>query len=65
MAFASNGDLRLYWRLEGAADRPVLLLLNSIGTDLGLWDLVAPHLLPRFRLLRMDTANQARRQGQR
>ena len=55
MAFASNGDVRLYWRLEGAADRPVLLLLNSIGTDLGLWDLVVPHLLPRFRLLRMDT----------
>jgi 3-oxoadipate enol-lactonase/4-carboxymuconolactone decarboxylase len=55
MAFASNGDVRLYWRLEGAADRPVLLLLNSIGTDLGLWDLAAPHLLPRFRLLRMDT----------
>jgi 3-oxoadipate enol-lactonase/4-carboxymuconolactone decarboxylase len=55
MAFASNGDARLYWRLEGAADRPVLLLLNSIGTDLGLWDLVVPHLLSRFRLLRMDT----------
>jgi len=55
MAFASNGDVRLYWRLEGAADRPALLLLNSIGTDLGLWDLVVPHLLPRFRVLRMDT----------
>jgi 3-oxoadipate enol-lactonase/4-carboxymuconolactone decarboxylase len=55
MAFASNGGVRLYWRLEGAADRPVLLLLNSIGTDLGLWDFVVPHLLPRFRLLRMDT----------
>jgi 3-oxoadipate enol-lactonase/4-carboxymuconolactone decarboxylase len=55
MAFASNGDVRLYWRLEGAADRPVLLLLNSIGTDLGLWDFVVPYLLPRFRLLRMDT----------
>lgn len=55
MAFASNGDVRLYWRLEGAADRPVLLLLNSIGTDLGLWDFVVPHLLPHFRLLRMDT----------
>ena len=55
MAFASNGDVRLYWRLEGAADRPVLLLLNSIGTDLGLWDFVVPHLLPHVRLLRMDT----------
>jgi 3-oxoadipate enol-lactonase/4-carboxymuconolactone decarboxylase len=55
MAFANNGGVRLYWRLEGAADRPVVLLLNSIGTDLGLWDFVVPHLLPRFRLLRMDT----------
>jgi 3-oxoadipate enol-lactonase/4-carboxymuconolactone decarboxylase len=55
MAFADNAGVRLYWRLEGAADRPVLLLLNSIGTDMGLWDLAAQYLLPNFRLLRMDT----------
>ncbi|QUD89187.1 bifunctional 3-oxoadipate enol-lactonase/4-carboxymuconolactone decarboxylase PcaDC [Phenylobacterium montanum] len=55
MAFADNGGVRLYWKLEGAAGKPVLLLLNSIGTDMSLWDRAAPHLLPQFRLLRMDT----------
>ncbi|MGP7795212.1 bifunctional 3-oxoadipate enol-lactonase/4-carboxymuconolactone decarboxylase PcaDC [Sphingomonas sp. CLY1604] len=46
--------VRLHWRLEGAADRPVLVLLNSIGTDLSLWDRAIPLLLPAFRLLRID-----------
>jgi 3-oxoadipate enol-lactonase/4-carboxymuconolactone decarboxylase len=47
--------VRLHWRIEGAADRPVLVLLNSIGTDLSLWDRTVPLLLPAFRLLRIDT----------
>jgi len=55
MPFANHAGARLYWRQEGSPDRPVLLLLNSIGTDQGLWDLVAPHLLDDFRILRMDT----------
>ncbi|HEX4025060.1 MAG TPA: 3-oxoadipate enol-lactonase [Steroidobacteraceae bacterium] len=55
MAFASHEGARLYWRLDGAPDRPVLLLLNSIGADMSLWDRAAPHLLGQFRLLRMDT----------
>lgn len=55
MPFTTRANARLYWRLEGAADRPALVLLNSIGTDMGLWDAAVPHLLPAFRLLRMDT----------
>ncbi len=55
MAFATNSGVRIYWRLDGDPARPVLLLLNSIGTDNGLWDLAAPQLKTRFRLLRMDT----------
>lgn len=54
MPFTTSGGARLYWRLEGAAERPVLLLLNPIGTDMGLWDRTAPQLMTRFRLLRMD-----------
>jgi 3-oxoadipate enol-lactonase/4-carboxymuconolactone decarboxylase len=54
MAFARNGDTKLFWRSDGVVDKPVLLLLNSIGTDVGLWDRAVPHLLPHFRLLRMD-----------
>ncbi|KQN04014.1 3-oxoadipate enol-lactonase [Sphingomonas sp. Leaf25] len=55
MAMTIRGGVRLHWRLEGAADRPVLVLLNSIGTDLSLWDRTVPLLLPAFRLLRIDT----------
>lgn len=55
MPFAERGGRRLYWKLEGGAEKPPLLLLNSIGTDMSLWDRAAPYLLPRFRLLRMDT----------
>jgi 3-oxoadipate enol-lactonase/4-carboxymuconolactone decarboxylase len=55
MPFATRDDVRLYWKLEGAADRPPLVLLNSIGTDMALWDACVPHLLPAFRLLRIDT----------
>ncbi|MGH8144109.1 MAG: alpha/beta fold hydrolase, partial [Steroidobacteraceae bacterium] len=51
---ANHDGVRLYWRLDGAEDRPVLLLLNSLGTDMSLWDRAAVHLLGQFRLLRMD-----------
>jgi 3-oxoadipate enol-lactonase/4-carboxymuconolactone decarboxylase len=55
MPFAIREDVRLYWKLDGAPDLPVLVLLNSIGTDIGLWETTVPHLLPAFRLLRIDT----------
>ncbi|MBB4087454.1 3-oxoadipate enol-lactonase [Sphingomonas carotinifaciens] len=55
MAITLRDGVRLHWRIEGAADRPVLVLLNSIGTDLSLWDRTVPLLLPTFRLLRIDT----------
>ncbi len=54
MPFATHKGVRLYWRLEGAAERPPLLLLNSIGTDLSSWDRAMPSLLRDFRVLRMD-----------
>jgi 3-oxoadipate enol-lactonase/4-carboxymuconolactone decarboxylase len=55
MPFAERDAVRIYWRLEGEADKPALVLLNSIGTDMALWDPAVPHLLPAFRLLRIDT----------
>lgn len=55
MPFTTRDDgVRLYWRLEGELGRPPLVLLNSIGTDMALWDACVPHLLPAFRLLRVD-----------
>jgi len=55
MPFATSQGVRLYWRMEDVPDRPVLFLLNSIGTDMSLWDPVAHQLAGRFRILRMDT----------
>jgi 3-oxoadipate enol-lactonase/4-carboxymuconolactone decarboxylase len=55
MPFATRDAVRLYWKLEGALDLPVLVLLNSIGTDMALWETTVPHLLPVHRLLRIDT----------
>ena len=51
MPFTTHQGARLYWRLDGAPDRPALLLLNSIGCDLSLWDRVVPLLLARFQVL--------------
>jgi len=51
MAFARNGDTRLHWREDGAG--PSLLLLNSVGCDLTMWDAAMPYLR-EFRVLRMD-----------
>jgi 3-oxoadipate enol-lactonase len=54
MPFAFHDGARIYWKLEGAVS-PALVLLNSIGTDMGLWDAAMPYLLPHFRILRIDT----------
>ncbi|GAB0117980.1 bifunctional 3-oxoadipate enol-lactonase/4-carboxymuconolactone decarboxylase PcaDC [Acidisoma sp. 7E03] len=55
MPFTTRDACRLYWKLEGADGLPPLVLLNSIGTDMGLWDATLPSLRTAFRLLRIDT----------
>jgi 3-oxoadipate enol-lactonase len=52
MQVIDAGGLKLHVRDEGA-ERPVLFL-NSLGTDLRLWDKVIPQL-PGIRAIRMDT----------
>jgi 3-oxoadipate enol-lactonase/4-carboxymuconolactone decarboxylase len=54
MPFATRDGTRLYWRLEGSSERPALILLNAIGTDVALWDALMPLLLPHFQILRFD-----------
>jgi 3-oxoadipate enol-lactonase / 4-carboxymuconolactone decarboxylase len=44
-----------YYRLEGADDRPVLVLSHSLGLDHGMWDPQIADLLPHFTILRYDT----------
>lgn len=49
----ANG-VRLHYRLDGPAQAPVLLLSNSLGTSLAMWDAQIPAFARRFRVLRYD-----------
>lgn len=55
MPFATVDNIRLFYRLEGKAGGPVLVLSHSIGTDLGMWAPQTEDLLPHFQILRYDT----------
>ena len=55
MPIASLDGLKVFCRLEGRADRPVVVLSHSLGLDHGMWDLQVPALLGHFRVLRYDT----------
>ena len=46
--------VELHYLLEGSEDAPVLVMANSLGTTLRLWDDQAPALGERFHLLRYD-----------
>ncbi len=50
----------LNYLLEGPEDAPVLVLSNSLGTALEMWDDQAHVLRGRFRLLRYDTRGHGR-----
>jgi 3-oxoadipate enol-lactonase/4-carboxymuconolactone decarboxylase len=55
--FADSADsesCRIYYRLEGAAGKPLLVLAHSLGADHGMWDPQMPALLRYFQVLRLD-----------
>ncbi|MCP3730589.1 3-oxoadipate enol-lactonase [Sphingomonas sp. MG17] len=54
MPFLQVEGASLYWKLDGRGDAPALVLLNSIGTDMDLWDAMLPDLRQRFAVLRID-----------
>jgi 3-oxoadipate enol-lactonase len=53
--FAELTDVRLHYRFDGADDAPVVMLSNSLGTNLSMWDAQLPALTRRFRVLRYDS----------
>ena len=55
MPFASVNNTRLFYRLEGSKDEPVLVLSHSLGCDLGMWEPQMPDFLYHFQGLRYDT----------
>ena len=44
----------IHVEVEGPADAPVLMMCNSLGTDLHMWDPQAPAFAKQFRLVRYD-----------
>ena len=50
----ANG-VRLHYELSGAANRPVVVFSNSLGTTLHMWDEVAAEVAKTYRVLRYDT----------
>ena len=54
-SFFTTGDgCRLAYCIDGPADAPTLVLSNSIGTTLRMWDGQIPTLATRYRVLRYD-----------
>jgi 3-oxoadipate enol-lactonase len=54
MPTAELQGLRLYYEVTGSATGPVIALVNSLGSDLHMWDKVLPYLSQDFRVLRYD-----------
>lgn len=50
----------VHHRVDGAADAPALLLINSLGADLSMWDPQVPALAERFRVIRYDARGHGR-----
>jgi 3-oxoadipate enol-lactonase / 4-carboxymuconolactone decarboxylase len=55
LPFAHCNHARLFYRLEGVPEKPVLVLSHSIGTDHAMWAPQVADLLPHFQVLRYDT----------
>ena len=45
----------LFHRFDGKRDAPVLVLSNSLGTEIGMWDAQVDAFASRFRVLRYDS----------
>ncbi|HZZ97685.1 MAG TPA: 3-oxoadipate enol-lactonase [Jatrophihabitantaceae bacterium] len=46
--------MTLRWRIDGAPDAPVLVLLNSVGSTTDMWAPVVGSLAEQFRVVRID-----------
>lgn len=55
MAYASVDGTDLHYRMDGTRGAPVLVLSNSLGTDLSMWEPQMAALRPHFCVVRYDT----------
>ena len=54
MPFVESRGFPLHVEVEGPADAPVLMLSNSLGTNLHMWDAQVPEFSKYFRVVRYD-----------
>ncbi|MGI8527316.1 MAG: 3-oxoadipate enol-lactonase [Pseudolabrys sp.] len=54
MAMIDTNSTKINVEVEGPADAPVLMLSNSLGTNLHMWDPQMPEWSKRFRVVRYD-----------
>ena len=45
----------LHYRIDGAPDAPAVLLSNSLGSTLSMWDAQVASLVPHYRVVRYDS----------
>lgn len=55
MPFIRAGDITVHYLLEGPESAPVVMMSNSLGTSLAIWDAQAAALRGKYRVLRYDT----------
>jgi 3-oxoadipate enol-lactonase len=56
----TDDGVSLHVVTDGPAEAPPVLLCNSLGTDLTMWDSMAAHLRGRVRLIRYDKRGHGR-----
>jgi 3-oxoadipate enol-lactonase len=54
LTFTTINGLTLHYTLDGLSTGMPLVFLNSLGTDLRMWDKLISHLAGRYRLIRYD-----------
>jgi 3-oxoadipate enol-lactonase len=55
MPFAQLPDARLRYELSGPSDAAALVLSNSLGSNLSMWDAQMPRFTQQYRVFRYDT----------
>jgi 3-oxoadipate enol-lactonase len=55
LPFSDVADVRLHYRFDGAHDAQVVMLSNSLGTNMAMWDPQMSALTQRYRVLRYDS----------
>ncbi len=55
-----SGSVDIHYEVQGAAEAPALLLLHSLGVDLGMWDPQMPDFLRHHRVVRYDVRGHGR-----